>query len=57
MSLPFIGIFISSANAPLALRTTKAVSARDDMVSFQDFKALVWVRAGQARPDAAAVTE
>jgi hypothetical protein len=58
MSLPFIGIFISSADAPLAPRTTKAMSAnRDDMASFQDFKAPVWARAGEASSDAAAVTE
>jgi hypothetical protein len=58
MSLPFIGIFISSANAPLAPRTMKAMSmSRDDMVSFQDFKAPVWARAGEAGSEAAAVPE
>jgi hypothetical protein len=57
VSLPFIGIFISSANALLAPRTTKAMSAsRDDILTSHDFEAPVWARdwASEASSDSAA---
>jgi hypothetical protein len=60
MSVPFIGIFMSSANAPLAPTKTKAASAsRDDMVTFQDFKVPVGAHdwAGEAGSRPAAVAE
>jgi hypothetical protein len=60
VSLPFIGIFISSANALLAPRTTNAMSAsRDDILTSHDFEAPVWARdwASEASSDSAAVAK